>query len=143
MNGILRGLRENQAKSDAQAVDPRLRGRTYAIPFEDVWQASIGLCGGGLWGWAISDSDDQAGVIEGLVQTALPWPDVDIRVLISLDHNAQTRVDLWAVARTERGDLGRTRRLIGRFLKRLDRRLKATPAQILDPALLPVFEDQT
>ncbi len=143
MNGILRGLRENQAKSDAQAVDPRLRGRTYAIPFEDVWQASIGLCGGGLRRWAISSSDDRAGVIEVIARAALLGPDVDIRVLISLDHNAQTRVDLWAAARTERGDLGRTRRLVGRFLKRLDRGLKATPAQILDPALLPVFEDQS
>ena len=143
MNGILRGLRENQARTDAQAVDPRLRGRTYAIPFEDVWQASIWLCGGGLWRWAISSSDDRAGVIEAFARAALLGPDVDIRVLISLDHNAQTRVDLWTVARTERGDLGRTRRLVGRFLKRLDRRLKATPAQILDPALLPVFEDRT
>lgn len=139
MKGILRGLTENQAATDPNAVDPRLRGRTYAIPFQDVWQAAITLCGGGLRGWSIGGADDRSGVIDVVTRTGIFGHEGDVRVEIGLDENAQTRVDVRAVSRAERGDLGRTRRAIDRFLRNLDRRLDARPDQILDPTRPPAW----
>ena len=137
MREILRGLTENQAATDPKSDDRKLRGRTYAIPFEDVWQASLGLCGGGLRGWSVLSADDQRGVIEAISKTLVLGREDDVRVEIQLDENAQTRVDLWSAAHKDRANLGRNRRLIGRFLRRLDRRLAAKPEQILDPTRMP------
>ena len=132
MKAILDGLKQNQAFTSPEADDPRLRGRTYAIPFETVWQGSVGL-GGGLNGWSIESADDQQGIIQAAVRARLLAPEVLVRIDIGLDENAQTRVDLSATARTERGDFGRSRRLVRSFLDRLDRELGADPTQILDP----------
>ena len=137
MREILRGLTENQAATDPKSDDRKLRGRTYAIPFEDVWQASLGLCGGGLRGWSVLSADDQRGVIEAISKTLVLGREDDVRVEIQLDENAQTRVDLWSASQKDRANLGRSRRLIGRFLRRLDRRLAAKPGQILDPTRMP------
>jgi hypothetical protein len=138
---VLRGFTENQAFTDPHGEDPRLRGRTYGIPFEAVWQASIGLGGGGLRGWSIESADDQLGVISVHVSGGLISSEVMVRINIGLDANAQTRVDLAATSRTERGDLGRSGRLIARFTRRLDKKLQARPDQIWDPRELPIFEE--
>jgi len=139
LKGIRRGLTEKQAATDPNATDPRLRGRTYAIPFENVWQASISLSGGGMRGWSIASADDQSGVIVAVVRSAIFGLEDDVRIEVGLDEDAQTRVDLQAVSRGERGDLGRTRRVVDRFIRRLDRRLDATPGQILDPTRPPAW----
>ena len=141
MRGILKGLTENQAATDPRADDQRLRGRTYAIPFEDVWQASVRLCGGGLRGWSILSSDDQRGVIEAISKTVVTGREDDVRVEIRLDENAQTRVDLWAASHRGKVSLGRNRRVIGKFLRRLDRSLDASPGLILDPTRMPAWHD--
>ena len=132
MSGLFGGLGENHAVTDPTATDPRLRGRTYAIPFEAVWQASVGLTGGGQRGWSLESTDDQRGVIEASVRGGGLSVEVDIRIAVSLDENAQTRVDLSSASRTERGDWGYSRRTIGRFIHKLDLLLEAAPGQILD-----------
>jgi hypothetical protein len=129
---VLKSLAENQATTDPRSDDGRLVGRTYAIPFEDVWQASLGICQGGLRGWSVLSADDQRGVIEAVSRTLLTGREDDVRVEIQLDDNAQTRVDLWSGSQKNRANLGRNRRVIGRFLRRLDRALDARPGQILD-----------
>ena len=139
MKGILRGLTENHATTDPESGDRRLRGRTYAIPFETVWHASVALCRGGLRGWSLRADDDQRGIIQATTRTLVFSSEGDVRVRIRLDENAQTRVDLWSASTTNRGDLGRSRRSIGKFLRRLDRQLDAKPGQILDPTLAPVW----
>jgi len=131
LNALLRGLTENRAGTDPTSEDGRLTGRTYAIPFEDVWQAATRLAGGGLKGWSLWVADDREGFIEASANF-LVGPAADVRVEIGLDHNAQTRVDLTSATRTERGDMGRSRRIIGLFLGRLDKMLDAGPGQILD-----------
>lgn len=141
MKKILRGLTENQAATDPTSEDPRLVGRTYAIPFEEVWQASIKLCGGGLRGWSILSSDDQRGVIEAVSKALVFRREDDVRVEIQLDENAQTRVDLWSASQRNRANLGRNRRVIGAFLKQLDRRLNVKPGQILDPTIASEWLD--
>jgi len=139
LNRIRIGLTEHEASTDPLAEDPRLRGRTYTIPFEDVWQAAIALVSGGLRGWTLGRSNDQQGAILALARTPLIGSEADVHVEIGLDINAQTRVDVRVVSRTERGDFGRSRRLVGRFLKRLDRQLSARPEQILDPTAMAAY----
>lgn len=131
MSDILRGLTEHQATTDPTSEDPRLLGRTYAIPFEAVWQAATQLAGGGIRGWALWVADDQIGLIEASTNPFLGSA-ADVRITIGLDENAQTRVDLTSTSRSAHGDLGRSRRNIGTFLRRLDRFLEARPGQILD-----------
>lgn len=109
------------AATAPDAPEPALRSRTYAVPFEDVWQAALALAGGrlrGFRGWAVASADDHDGVIGATARGALSGEhDIDIR--IGLDADAQTFVDVEVVAR--RGpDLGRSRRRLLRFLRSLD-----------------------
>lgn len=133
MSGLLDALRDKHAASDPHAPDPLLRGRTYAIPFDTVWQAALAIIGGGIRGWSLIRSNDQAGTIVGLVQPGPLGKHADLAITIGLDEMAQTRVDFSATSRTERGDLGRARRILIRFFQQLDEKLGATPAHILDP----------
>jgi hypothetical protein len=134
---FLAGLRSSQATTDVEALHPALRGRTYAIPFETVWQGVVSLAGGGLRDWSIASADDQIGVVTAHARGGLLRPAIDVRISVRLDHNAQTRVDIFARTYGERHDLGRSRRLIARFTRQLDRKLHAQAGQILDPRTLP------
>jgi len=139
LSALLDGLREKHAETDPDAPDPELRGRTYAIPFDDVWQAAIGIIGGGIRGWSLIRSNDQAGTIVGLVQPPPMGKHADLEIRVGLDAMAQTRIDFSATSRTERGDLGRARRILIRFFRELDTRLGAGPGSILDPSSIDAF----
>lgn len=133
MNRLVRALTENTAETDPYARDRRLRGRTYAIPFQDVWSAALALADGGLRGWTLVEADDLAGTLHAESRTLVFRFVDDVHVRITLDPDAQTRVDLRSASRVGKGDLGRNPRTIGTFLRRLDRALDAEPHQILDP----------
>lgn len=117
------GLTRNVAFTTPGAEDARLRGRTYAIPFEEVWQASLRLLGGGLARWEVVEADDQEGIIRGTVRGPLERFTSSFTVRIVLDANAQTRVDTLSASRAGRADLGVNARRIRRFFRALDRAL--------------------
>jgi hypothetical protein len=108
-------------------------GRTYAIPFDHVWTAALYLADGGFRRWSVVDADDGAGIIHATSTTPVLRSVDDVHVRIALDMNAQTRVDVRSRSRRGRGDLGRNRRAIGAFVRRLDEELDAKPEQILNP----------
>jgi hypothetical protein len=137
LKGILRGLTETQVATDPASTDRRLKGRTYTIPYEAVWSAATRLVRGELGGWTLQAADDQEGVIVGSAKPLLWGGPCDVRVEIGLDENAQTRVDAWSSTPGKRGDLGRNRRILGRFFRALDRALTVQPGQILDPTRAP------
>jgi hypothetical protein len=139
LTGLFDALRENHAVTDPRSEDPRLRGRTYTIPFETVWQAAVGLAGGGQRGWSLEEADDQRGVIKAQVRAGAISAEIGVQITVSLDENAQTRVDVEASSRSGRADLGRSRRIVGRLLERMDGRLDAAPAQIVDPDRMRAF----
>ena len=111
--------RRGFVETTRDASDPRLRGRTYAIPFEDVWQSALTLTGGGLSRWTRHEADGDEGVILASA-TSLGGAVHDIMVRITLDENAQTRVDASAQARKPLTNFGRSRRRLRRFFRALD-----------------------
>lgn len=120
---IARALARNHAATSEDDADPRLRGRLYAIPFEQVWQAARALAGGGLRRWQIISSDDQEGVINAEATTLLFRFVDDVVIRITLDADAQTRVDMTSRSRKGAFDLGTNARRLGTFLRALDRKL--------------------
>ena len=124
-----------RTSTNPAAQDARLRGRTYAISFDRVWSAAHALAGGGLSGWRVLQADDEQGVILAEASSPVWRRTAQVRVRVSLDANAQTRVDL--MASTPGQDWGSNVRRIARFTSELDRALAATPAQILDATRQP------
>lgn len=121
VGGIVRGLTRNVAYTSPSAEDPRLRGRTYAVPFEEVWQAATKLVGGELKRWEILEADDQEGLIRGTAHGMMERFTSGITVRITLDADAQTRVDAMSASRSGRAGLGINGRRLIRFFNRLDR----------------------
>jgi len=137
LSRFLAGLSGSGAETDPCSPNVRLRGRTYAIPFEQVWRAALGLVNAELHRWRLMAADDEKGVIEAVAMT---WPrdrEDKVEIRVSLDANAQTRVDVSARPRDAKPDLGRNARRIGSFLKKLDKRLNAVSTQILDASQTP------
>lgn len=117
---LVRALSRNHAETTFNDSDPRLRGRTYAIPFEQVWQAARALADHGLHRWSLIDSDDYEGILAA-ESRSLFWRSIsDVIIRISLDHDAQTRVDVQARSRRGGVDLGANARRIGSFFRALD-----------------------
>ncbi|NNL31537.1 MAG: DUF1499 domain-containing protein, partial [Gemmatimonadetes bacterium] len=121
VNPLVRGLTEKSSETSPGAEDPRLRGRTYTIPFDHVWETSLRVIRGRLRGWTVVIDNDRAGRIDALATSALRRLETEVVVRIGLDENGQTRVDVEATTRTDVRDYGRCRRLIGRFTKHLDK----------------------
>jgi hypothetical protein len=130
---LKRALTRNRAATAPDHPDARLRGRRYAIPFQEVWEAARVLADGGMAGWTLVEADDLEGRIRAEARTRVFRFVDDVEIRVRLDRDAQTRVDLVSASRVGRGDLGTNARRIRRFLKRLDRELKAPPSRILAP----------
>lgn len=132
--GLVRLLTVNRVETDPHSEDWRLRGRTYAIPFDRVWKIALELAAADLRGWTVTHWDDESGVIQAEAKTLVLRFIDDVRIDVTLDENGQTRVDLVSSSRASTGDLGRNARRVRRFLKMLDRKLDVKPREILDPS---------
>ncbi|MCY4398444.1 MAG: hypothetical protein OXE96_03740 [Gemmatimonadetes bacterium] len=132
---IWKGLALQEVRTSVDSDDPRLTGRTYTIPFATVWQAAIALTGGRLHGWRIARADDEIGIIMADVKGPLLPLEASVSVYVTLDANAQTRVDVWARGLHGGWGLGVHQRRVGSFFAALDRLLNVEPGQILDPRL--------
>ena len=126
-----KALTDRTARTGVDCDHPELGGRTYAIPFDAVWEAAVSLVSGGLRGWTRISDNEAAGIIEARVRGALlPLPARAV-VAIALDADAQTRVDVRVEGRHRGGDLGAGARRIRRLVRALDLALDARPEQIL------------
>lgn len=115
-----RGLTRNVAFTAPGADDDRLEGRTYAVPFDVVWRASLRLMGGRLKRWEVLEADDTEGIIRGVAHGRVPRFTSNVTVRILLDPDAQTRVDMLSASRAGRADFGTNTRRIRRFFRGLD-----------------------
>lgn len=120
---LVQGHRKNRASTHESHEDPALRGRTYAIPFDTVWNTALDLAEGGISRWVVVRYDDGAGVIRAEVRPLLWGENADVLIRIGLDRNAQTRVDAVSSSRGEKSDWGASRRRLDRFFRAMDRRL--------------------
>jgi hypothetical protein len=118
---LWQSLAANRAETAPEASRPSLRGRTYAIPFDRVWQAATELADGGLRGWSLHAADDIEGIFSA--ERRVWWQTIQVDVRIGLDPDGQTRLDLQACCCDSMPDLGASRRTIQRFTQTLDRRL--------------------
>jgi hypothetical protein len=114
-----RGLLETEAATAPDAQDPRLRGRTYAIPFEQVWRAALAVIDA-LPRCSLAHADDRDGHIEADGATLVRRRRLRVEIDIILDEDAQTRVDARVQVEAKWGDMGVGPRWIGRFFRRLD-----------------------
>ncbi len=129
---LARALTTNRAETDPWSDDPRLIGRTYAIPFEEVWRSCLSLVRERRR-WRILQSDDLVGFIRVRCVTRVFRQEHDLEIRIGLDEHGLTRVDLRSRSRTDGADLGVNARRVGRFSKKLDESLGAGDGKILDP----------
>lgn len=120
------------AFTSARNTDPSLRGRRYAIPFQQVWTSALRLASS-RGRWELVEADDLRGRLRIEVRPLLFGGISDVEVLIRLDTDAQTRVDLSSSARQSGISLGVHTRRIRRFLRELDRAVGASPEALLDP----------
>lgn len=132
LEALIRGFTRNVAFTAPSADDTRMRGRTYAIPFEEVWQASLRLVDGGLRRWELLEADDREGIIRGLAGSLLDRFTSAVTIRITLDFNAQTRVDGLSAARTGRYDLGSNARKLRKFFRKLDKALEEATGQEIE-----------
>ena len=130
---FMSALTSNRASTDPASADRALQGRTYAIPFDQVWHSALRLASGGLARWTVTHADDHEGFILAEARTFVLRATDDVRIDVTLDEDAQTRVDVRSTSRVGRADLGANRRRIRAFCRALDRALDASPSQILDP----------
>jgi hypothetical protein len=112
-------------RTAADAAEPHLRGRTYAIPFEHVWQSALQLAGSTLKGWSVASADDTDGILKATARSAVGGAH-EIDIFVSLDEDAQTRVDV-EVRPLKSGDFGRATRRMQAFFRALDKSLSASP----------------
>ena len=117
---LARALGTDDVGTDPRAEDPRLRGRTWSVPFDAVWRAAMILAGGGLSGWRLASSDDLQGVIVATTHSRLAGT-LRITIHIRLDDNGQTRVDARCHAEGRSRDFGAGVRRLVRFFDALDR----------------------
>jgi len=112
-----------RAYTEPDSEDPRLRGRSYAVPFARVWRAALDEIAARRR-WTLVDADPKSGEIVAEARTQVWKFTDDIWIRISLDENGLTRVDMASTSRVGRMDFGVNARRIVRFLQALDRRLK-------------------
>ncbi|NIR45135.1 MAG: DUF1499 domain-containing protein [Gemmatimonadetes bacterium] len=119
---LIKALTENSAQTSEDAEDPRLRGRTYMVPFARVWDEVIEMIRERPR-WNLVRANEDKGLIGAEATTPVFRFVDDVRLKIRLDANALTRVDMWSQSRVGNADLGVNTRRIGKFFRDLDRRL--------------------
>lgn len=124
VGALARGLTRNAAFTSRGSRDPRLKGRTYAISFDEVWRASVALVDGELKRWELLETDDEEGVIRGRARSRVERLTGIITIRITLDLDGQTRVDALASSPAARRDLGSNARRLHRYFTALDQRLE-------------------
>jgi len=93
------------------------------------------MASGELRGWTLLEAAEDLGVFRAEAKTLIFGFVDDVEFRISLDENAQTRVDMTSESRTGKGDLGMNARRIRKFFRVLDKRVGAGEGSILDPTI--------
>ena len=109
----------NSASTSPAHEDARLRGRTYAVPFDRVWRAVLRILRRRPR-WEFTAADDASGTIHVEMRSAFIAMPAELTIRVALDRDAQTRVDARAISKAARRDFGMNARRIARLLRELD-----------------------
>ncbi|MFQ5747156.1 MAG: DUF1499 domain-containing protein [Gemmatimonadota bacterium] len=109
--------RFTDAIADTREGEPP--GRTYAVPFAEVWDALLRDVGARR-GWTLVHADEEMGLLTALCRSLRPHRPDDLSVWVALDENGLTRVEVRSAPRAPGGDLGVNRRRVLSLLARLD-----------------------
>lgn len=120
---LKRALTESGVETEPDHEDPSLRTRTYGVPYDRVWRASLAIASERR-GWTIVRTDDLEGSIEIEAKTPVLRLVDDVEIRIGLDPDGQTRMDVVSESRLGKADLGTNARRVRRFFKHLERRLE-------------------
>lgn len=107
--------------TSASHSDTRLKGRTYSIPFEDVWQGALRIIREKSKGWTLDTADDQEGMIHADIRGLIAKWNGAIEIRVALDDNGQTRVDARSATPAAFTDFGANARRVDHFFRALDR----------------------
>ncbi len=114
--------RREGARTAPDHPDERLRGARFGVPFAAVWEAALTVARRHPR-WKVTESDPGAGRIVAEATTPV-WRFVDdVVIILSLDHQGDTRVDVASHSRVGRIDFGMNARRIHHFLRRLEREI--------------------
>jgi hypothetical protein len=100
-----------------------------------VWQAALRIADGGARGWRLVHADDEEGIIRAEATTLFLRFVDDVEIRISLDQDAQTRVDAFSCSRRGRNDWNTNARRLRNLFRRLDRDVPAQHAARLGGAV--------
>src|SRR3954470_7995459 len=111
MSRLIRALTRNRAWTDAESPDRRLRGRTYAVPFAEVWKAALETARARPR-WTVTEADARRGEIAAEARPPLWRFGDDVSIRVWLDDAGATRVDVTSASRVGKADLGTNARRI-------------------------------
>lgn len=97
-------------------------GRTYTVPFADVWDAATADIRGRR-GWEIVHADEERGLLTVVCRSRFRRSSDDLNVWVRLDEYGLTRVDARAGSREGRLSPGANRRRVVELLEALDEAL--------------------
>ena len=106
-------------RTSPEQTDRRLAGRTYAIPFEDVWQGALRIIEARKR-WTLDSADDEEGIIVASVRALHQRFNSSIRIRIGLDGDGQTRADAVTDMPRAFADMGMNARRVDGFFRALD-----------------------
>lgn len=122
LSRLWKSLAHSASETDERARDPRLRGRTYQVPYARVWDEILHMIST-LPRWDLLQADESSGLIRAESTNRLFGFANAVAVKVKLDRNALTRVDVRSASPLGRIVVGNNARLISWFLNALDRRL--------------------
>lgn len=122
LSRLWKSMVRSAAETDERARDPRLRGRTYQVPYALVWDEILHMIST-LPRWDLLQADEASGVIRAQATNRLFGFANAVVVRVKLDRNALTRVDVRSTSPLGRVVVGNNARLISWFLGALDHRL--------------------
>jgi uncharacterized protein (DUF1499 family) len=116
---LLTALTRNIAETSADAEDPRLRTRLYALSRETVWITAQQLAGTQP-GWTVMKTDPAEGELTIEARTRLLKFVDDVKIRVRPASGQRISVDMRSSSRVGKADFGTNARRIGTFLAALD-----------------------
>ena len=117
------GASDADASKRRELVDTRGAtgpdGRTYAIPFADVWDA-VAARVAAQRGWELVHADEERGLFTIVCRSRLRRSVDDLSIWVRLDEDGLTRLDVRAGSREGRQTPGANRKRVTELLQALD-----------------------